>query len=95
MYLVVPKQGSPPANVEPDVIEQSVLPSQLKYKITIKVNSRHFLRLSVTCVYLIYVTEFLGNRTTSMPKSVHKYSLEKGQYFVTSTLVSKKKTSTS
>ena len=45
VYLVVPKQGSPPANVEPDVIEQSDLPSQLKYKITNKVKA--CLRLSV------------------------------------------------
>ena len=45
VYLVVPKQGSPPANVEPDVIEQSDLPSQLKYKITNKVKT--CLRLTV------------------------------------------------
>ena len=51
MYLVVPIQGSPPANAPPDVIEQSDKPSQLKYKITNKVKMRKFLRLSITCVY--------------------------------------------
>ena len=45
VYLVVPEQRSTPANVKPDFIEQSDLPSQLKYKITNKVKA--CLRLSV------------------------------------------------
>ena len=65
VYLVVPKQGSPPANASPDDIEQSDLPSQLKYKITNNVNSRNCLRLSVTCVYWMSLFKYLYISTSS------------------------------